>query len=87
MGVTRNRVIVFAVLLAGLSMPVLGLATLEFLRNRADQVEMPDPVHPAGVPAEAVFRGGPDGGYFIQLRRDDFRLADGRHLPAFHLTI
>lgn len=43
------------------------------------------PPHPAGVPPEAVFCHGVEGGYFVALKRDDLILADGRKLPAFQI--
>lgn len=83
MGGKRKRILVLAVLLMGLSLPLLGLAGLDLLV----QAETSAPARPAAVPADAVFRGGPDGGFFIRLRREDFRLSDGRQLPAYHLGI
>lgn len=87
MGARRSRIVVLSVLLLGLSLPFLGLGALDLLRNRAEQKAMPDPPRPDGVADDAVFRGGLDGGFFIRLRRDDFLLGDGRHLPAYHLTV
>ncbi|TKW67692.1 MAG: hypothetical protein DI616_05085 [Paracoccus denitrificans] len=87
MGVRRNRIIVLIVLLVIVSLPAVGLLTLDSLMGRSGQTEVQQPPRPAGVPADAVFRGGPDGGYFIRLLRDDFALADGGRLPAYHLSV
>lgn len=40
---------------------------------------------PEGVPSNAIFRGGPDGGYFIVLQRNDLTLEDSQRLPAYWL--
>lgn len=85
LGVRRNQILVIAALAIILALPSLGLVGLDLLQRRAGPGAFVPPPHPAGVPAEAVFRGGPDGGYFILLRRQDFTLADGRHLPAYRL--
>ena len=49
----------------------------------AQQVD--DLMRPAGVPADAVFCAGRDGGHYVRLKRADLRLADGRHLPAYQV--
>ncbi|WP_299301913.1 hypothetical protein [uncultured Litoreibacter sp.] len=42
---------------------------------------------PEDVPETAVFRGGPDGGYYVTLVLSPLVLADGRQLPAYELGV
>ncbi len=42
---------------------------------------------PENIPQDAVFRGGPDGGFFINLRRNDLMLTNGNAIPAYELGV
>lgn len=42
---------------------------------------------PENVPADAVFRGGLDGGFFVALSERPLTLSDGRQLPAYDMAI
>lgn len=45
------------------------------------------PTPPDGVPVDAVFRGGADGGYFVTLTETPLVLADGRQLAGYRMGI
>lgn len=73
--------IVFGVLV------VIALAYYVESREQPEGVEVQPPQRPENVPSDAVFRGGPDGGYFIKIVPDPLELAEGQELSAYHVEI
>ncbi|MDO5638567.1 MAG: hypothetical protein Q4G28_01710 [Neisseria sp.] len=66
---------------------VTALAYYAESKEQPEGIEVPSPQRPENVPSDAVFRGGPDGGYFIKIVPAPLKLADGRALSAYHVEI
>lgn len=83
-GISQGSVwgMIGGVVFLGLLLLLIGL---NHSTERPPRLAVGVPPHPAGVPTEAVFCNGVEGGYFIVLKRDDLILVDGRQLPAFQI--
>lgn len=71
---------------------LIGTFVVRFaISNAVNIVEEKDDsmsiIRPENIPQDAVFRGGPDGGFFIYLKRRDLLLEDGINLPAYKLGV
>ena len=66
---------------------VIALACYVASKGQPEGVEVQPPQRPENVPSDAVFRGGSDGGYFINIVPDPLELAGGRMLSAYHVEI